>query len=133
LVLIQPGHQPVFAQKWFCLCRPGQPFYLKNNILCLDLAGFGTIWLDLAGFGGLVNPGLGAVLALVDEMLAEGGGSPRDFSVLCLKEKALGQTTPSDPGIAAKRPTKRKRDSHTPALSHREREKSFAVCGPFRG
>jgi len=46
----------------------------QNNILCHDLAGFGTIWRDLAGFGGLVNPALGVVIALADEVFAEGGG-----------------------------------------------------------
>jgi hypothetical protein len=54
----------------------------------LDLAGFGWIWLDLAGFGwifGGVNPGLGAVIDLVDEMLAEGDGPLRDCSVSCHK------------------------------------------------
>jgi hypothetical protein len=87
----------------------GQPFYFKNNILCHDLAGFGWIWLDLAGFGGLVNPGLGGVVALVDEVLAEGGGPPE---------------------IAAKR---RKSDALTPPLSQWERGKSFAFFALFRG
>ena len=41
-----------------------------------SLPGFGWIWHDLAGLGGLVNPALGDVIALVDEVLAEGGGRP---------------------------------------------------------
>jgi hypothetical protein len=41
------------------------------------LARFGWIWLDLAGFGwifGVAKPSLKAIVSLVDEGLAEGGG-----------------------------------------------------------
>jgi hypothetical protein len=83
----------------------GQPLYLKNNIHWHGLAGFGWIC-------SLANPGLGAVMALVDEILAEGGGQPE---------------------IAAKKRKKRKRDSLTPAFSQRERGKSFAPFALLRG
>jgi hypothetical protein len=72
-----PSHHPGHAQEWFCLHGAGQPLLFQKQY---SLARFGWIWLDLAGFGwifGVVNPALGAVMALVDEVLAEGAGQPR--------------------------------------------------------
>ena len=46
------------------------------------MVGFTWIYSDLVGFGGLVNPGLGTVMAFIDEVLPEGGGPSRDVWVL---------------------------------------------------
>ena len=52
LLQARPGHQSGLAQKWSRPCGAGQSLYfqvdMQNNILCLDLVGFGTIWLDWA-------------------------------------------------------------------------------------
>jgi hypothetical protein len=61
--MVSPGGagQRLYFQKQYSLARFGW--------ICLDLARFGWI-------GGVAHPGLEVVLALVDEVLSEGGGQP---------------------------------------------------------